>query len=138
VSADDTAPDLASRIEALESGYEFLLAYAAQGRDTDRGVGSGQSVREYLLGMQSALAGLGAAVVARARIQDAALPERCAAFFRAVEADAATAEALIALVLAQSDISSQSVDNLNASIHLRALLTDLFIVDETLKVPPRS
>ena len=30
-------------------------------------------------------------------------------------------------------ISSQMVDNLNASIHLRALLTDVFLVDEVLK-----
>jgi hypothetical protein len=26
------------------------------------------------------------------------------------------------------------IDNLNASIHLRALLTDLFLVDELLKI----
>ena len=37
------------------------------------------------------------------------------------------------LVLAQPSISSQLVDNLNASIHLRALLTDLFLIDEVLK-----
>ena len=39
----------------------------------------------------------------------------------------------IALVIAQPSISSQVIDNLNASIHLRALLTDLFLVDEVLK-----
>ena len=37
------------------------------------------------------------------------------------------------MVLAQPSISSQLVDNLNASIHLRALLTDLFLIDEVLK-----
>ena len=36
------------------------------------------------------------------------------------------------LVLAQPAISSQLIDNLNASIHLRALLTDLFLVTEIL------
>ena len=41
--------------------------------------------------------------------------------------------AAIQLVLAQPSISSQLVDNLNASIHLRALLTDLFLIDEVLK-----
>jgi hypothetical protein len=40
------------------------------------------------------------------------------------------------VVLALDDIGSQIVDNLNASIHLRALLTDVFIIDEALK--PRS
>jgi len=36
-------------------------------------------------------------------------------------------------VLAQSSISSQLIDNLNASIHLRALLTDLFLISEVVK-----
>jgi hypothetical protein len=39
----------------------------------------------------------------------------------------------VRLVLAKSAISSQLIDNVNASIHLRALLTDLFIIDESLK-----
>jgi hypothetical protein len=42
-------------------------------------------------------------------------------------------QAALQLVLAQPAISSQMVDNLNASIHLRALLTDLFLIDEVFK-----
>ncbi len=42
------------------------------------------------------------------------------------------------LVLAQPSISSQLVDNLNASIHIRALLTDLFLIDEVFKTYRRS
>ena len=30
-------------------------------------------------------------------------------------------------------ISSQMIDNVNASIHVRALLTDVFVIDEILK-----
>ena len=45
----------------------------------------------------------------------------------------AQARQVLRLVLAREDISSQLIDNLNASIHLRALLTDLFVVDEVLK-----
>jgi hypothetical protein len=37
------------------------------------------------------------------------------------------------LVLAQPAIGSQLIDNLNASIHLRALLADLFLVTEALE-----
>ena len=33
----------------------------------------------------------------------------------------------------EKSYKSQLVDNLNASIHLRALLTDLFLIDEALK-----
>ena len=44
------------------------------------------------------------------------------------------AGAAIRLVLAQPAISSQLIDNLNASVHLRTLLTDIFLLDETLKI----
>jgi len=43
------------------------------------------------------------------------------------------AQAAVRLVLAQPSITSPLVDNLNASIHVRAMLTDLFLVDEVLK-----
>ena len=39
----------------------------------------------------------------------------------------------VELVLAQPAISSQLVDNLNASSHLRAVLTDLFLFGEILR-----
>jgi hypothetical protein len=131
--------DLDERIEAIETGYEFLLAYAAQGRDTDKGAAAGRNVREYLEKMVAALDGLGATIEQSAASVDATLPRVAAAFFAAVDGDARVARAAISLVLARPDISSQLVDNLNASIHLRALLTDLFVVDEALKPPkPRA
>jgi hypothetical protein len=39
-------------------------------------------------------------------------------------------------VLSKPDISSQLVDNLNASIHLRAVLTDIFLLDELYGAKP--
>ena len=56
-----------------------------------------------------------------------------AAFMAVIDRDARASRAAVGIVLAQSGISSQLIDNLNASIHLRALLTDLFLVDEALK-----
>jgi hypothetical protein len=48
--------------------------------------------------------------------------------------------AAMELVLGQPTISSQFIDNLNANIHLRALLTDLFllhgVLSERLKADP--
>ncbi len=128
-----TTDDLRQRIEAIETGYEFMLAYAAQGRHSDKGAAAGRNVREYLDKMVAALEGLSGVVGACANGLDAELPRKGAAFFAAVDADARVALAALRLVLAREDISSQLVDNLNASIHLRALLTDLFIVDEVLK-----
>jgi len=137
-STVDPRTDLEQRIEAVESGYEFMLAYAAQGRETDKGAGSGRSVREYLERMATALDGLGAVAAACASSVDPNLAQASGAFFAAVDSDARIAQAAVRLALARADISSQLVDNLNASIHLRALLTDLFVVDEALKPPKKG
>jgi hypothetical protein len=55
------------------------------------------------------------------------------AFLAVLDRDSRDSLSAIELVLAQPAISSQLIDNLNASIHLRALLTDLFLLGETLK-----
>ena len=60
------------------------------------------------------------------------------AFISVVERDVRSAQAAVQLVLAQPSIGSQLVDNLNASIHLRAVLTDLFLLDEVLKLHARA
>jgi hypothetical protein len=113
--------NIGERCTAIEECYEFMLAYAAQGLDTDAGSQSGTQVREFLRRTVTALTGIGEG------IDDAA--------FRAVvESDARDSLAAVELVLAQPAISSQLIDNLNASIHLRALLTDLFLLDEVLKL----
>ena len=46
--------DAAARIDTIERGYEYLLAYAAQGRQEDRGT----EVRATLTAMHVALTGL--------------------------------------------------------------------------------
>ena len=69
-------------------------------------------------------------------------PERYHAFIDVLRRDASDALAAIRLVVAQSGITSQMIDNLNGLIHLRALLTDAFLIDEILRPdaeqPPRA
>ena len=126
---------LSERIDTIESGYEFMLAYAAQGRETDRdasGSGAGFELREFLQKMATALDGLGAEIMSTAEKQEAEFgPSKV--FLEAIDDDAQKALALIKLVMAKPDVSSLLIDNVNASIHLRALLTDLFIIDEAFK-----
>jgi hypothetical protein len=130
---DSARAELDQCVDAVETGYEFLLAYAAQGRQTDRGAGPDKDVRGYLQAMSTALTGLADAARRCAAERNPDLLAETSAFFDAIETDAATANAAIRLVLAQSDIGSQLIDNLNGSIHLRAVLTDIFVVDEALK-----
>ena len=59
--------------------------------------------------------------------------DRFAAFLTVLDRDAQDSLAAMELVLAQPTISSQLIDNLNASMHLRALLTDVFLVGEILR-----
>ena len=126
--------ELEKRIDAIESAYEFMLAYAAQGRDSDSGTGAGASeLRNYLDGMNAALDGLGDTVNAIASAKNSAAATNAKTFLQAIDEDARRAKGIVQLVLAQDGISSQLIDNVNGSIHLRALLTDLFVIDEALK-----
>lgn len=128
--------DIAERCNTIEESYEFMLAYAAQGLPTDSGSQSGGQIREYLRRAADALRGLSdssAKALQQERLEPA---ERYQAFFEVLNRDAADSLAAIELVLAQPTISSQLIDNLNASIHLRALLTDLFLLTEMAKPQP--
>jgi hypothetical protein len=128
--------DIAERCNTIEESYEFMLAYAAQGLPTDSGSQSGGQIREYLRRAAHALRGLPESC-AKALQQECLEPvERYRAFFEMLVRDAADSLAAIELVLAQAAISSQLIDNLNASIHLRALLTDLFLLTEIVKPQP--
>jgi hypothetical protein len=125
--------DLRRRVDVIESGYELMLAYAAQGLPSDQGSSTGGQLRDALAGFDAALTGL--ATLFR-EIVAAEYPERAgvyADFLDVLERDAHSAQAAIRVVTGQPGISSMLVDNLNASTHVRALLTDLFLVDEALK-----
>ena len=123
---------LRERIDAVEAAYEFMLAYAAQGVAGDEEGGSTE-IRARLKRSDGALEGLASLLKAAVKKKKLGQAERYRAFILVIEQDAGIARAAIQLVLAQRAISSQLIDNLNALIHLRALLTDLFLIDEVLK-----
>jgi hypothetical protein len=130
----ETTEDFKQRIETIEKGYEYMLAYAAQGRDSDEGNGAaGSEIRGYLQEMNKALNGLGEVALSVVTQHSGELAEASQAFLDALTADGEKTRGAIQLVLIQPGISSQLIDNLNASIHVRALLTDLFVIDEALR-----
>ena len=132
------AADFADRCDAIEECYEFMLAYAGQGLPSDAGSQAGSQVREFLTRGIQALTGI-AASCARA-VEDAHLEPaaKVQAFIAVLDRDAHDSLAALELVLAQPVISSQLIDNLNASIHLRALLTDLFLIGEIVRTRTAS
>ncbi len=125
--------EIARRCEAVEECYEFLLAYAAQGLPTDQGSKSGGQMRELLASAVKALTGLSETCALAIKEEELEPADKYSAFFGVLDRDARDSLAAIELVLAQPTISSQLVDNLNASIHLRALLTDLFLLGEIVR-----
>ena len=119
---------LAHRIDAIEAAYEYMLAYAAQGR-SDEPAGPG-NIRDFLKRAEAALDGLDGAARSSAK---GGLAAAAGPFIDVLAEDTRKALAAVRLALATRAITSQIVDTLNASIHLRALLTDLFLIDESLK-----
>jgi len=121
------ATDFLDRSDAIEECYEFMLAYAGQGVAEE-----GAQVRGFLERAAAALEGLAQScsdALAQARPE---FFDKSRKFLAVTNRDANDSLAAIEMVLAQPVISSQLIDNLNASIHVRALLTDLFLVEEVL------
>jgi hypothetical protein len=126
------------RCDAIEECYEFMLAYAAQGVAGDASSPSVGQLRTLLARAEEALLGLAdafGAAVADAGLEPAS---RYQSFLAVLDRDARDSLAAVQLVLAQGAISSQLIDNLNASIHVRAMLTDIFLIDEVLASHLRS
>jgi hypothetical protein len=133
MSPEAAREELSRRADAIEGGYEMMLAYAAQGLATDQGAANSSQLREHIQRFDVALTGLAQTYRDCASALGVGPKEALDGFLKTLEADAATTQSALRLVLGQPGISSQMIDNLNASIHVRALLTDVFIVDEILK-----
>ena len=126
--------DLSERCDTIEECYEFMLAYAAQGLPSDEGSRSGGQIREYLGRAVKAISGLADSCATAVKQEHLDPAEKYRSFFAVLERDASDSLAAIEVVLAQPAIGSPLIDNLNASIHLRALLTDLFLLTEIAKI----
>jgi hypothetical protein len=124
--------EIEEHCETIEDCYEFTLSYAAKGFSTDEGSDAGQQLRDKLTHSVQAMRRLEAGCASAARELSLTPAEKYESFFAVLARDAESSVAAVELVLAQPAISSQLIDNLNASIHLRALLTDLFLVTEIL------
>jgi hypothetical protein len=121
--------------ETIEDCYEFTLSYAAKGVSADESSDLGRQLREKLKRAVDAMRRLESACAALVETQEVTHAEKYQAFFAVLARDAQSSIAAVELVLAQPVIAPQLIDNLNASIHLRALLTDLFLVTEILARP---
>ena len=126
--------EICRRCNTVEESYEFMLAYAAQGVSSGDGSQSGGRIREVLQRAVDALSGLTDACRTAVRADAPDSAEKYLAFLDVLDRDAHDSIRIIELVLAQPAISSQLIDNLNASMHLRAVLTDLFLLSDIARI----
>jgi len=126
--------EIEDRCDAIEECYEFMLAFAGKGLPGDEG----SQVRHHLQRAIDALHELAKSFgdfIEKHRLEPAA---KYQTFLNILKRDSADSLATLELVLAQPVISSQLIDNLNASIHVRALLTDIFLLHGLLNERLRS
>lgn len=119
-------------IDQIEEAYEFMLAYAAQGRQQEYDTEGASQIRRYLERFSSALDTIAAAIPQLLRDEG---PGH--AFAERFASDAKVMKSIINLLVSQPSITSDMIDNTNGLIAVRALLTDLFFVDQVV-LPPRG
>ena len=118
------AAGIRERIEAIEEAYEYMLAYAAQGRASEGAGPEGARIRAFLARFEEA-----ARFIAD-RVDDALAGEESAGFRAAFARDSAAMLSVLAILRSRADISSEMVDNANGLIAVRAYLTALFFLDK--------
>lgn len=127
----DEAAGIRNAIDQVEEAYEFMLAYAAQGRKSEAGETGGESqIRQYLRRMDEALGVLG-----NATAKGLGGPE-AEGFAKRAAQDIEAVSSVVALLLARPSISSEMVDNTNGLFVMRSFLTGLFFIDQVV-LPPR-
>ena len=125
--------EILEHCNTVEECYEFMLAYAAQGRPSDQGQQVGRTDSRISAARCNSYSSAGRRMFEGCERGTPRAGRKISSIPCVLDRDAQDSLAAIDLVLAQPSISSQLVDNLNASVHLRALLTDLFLVSDILR-----
>ncbi len=111
--------EIRRRIEEIEEAYEFMLAYAAQGR-AEEGA-DGTQIRNFLTRFGKAVDAIPDMLETTAA---------AAGFLARFREDSKTMASVIEIMLARGNISSEVVDNANGLIAVRSYLTSLFFLDK--------
>ena len=125
---DSAAARMRNAFDIIEEAYEFMLAYAAQGRKSEESKSSGPSqIRQFLLRFRTATQEL---VDMMEDLKDD--DDVGAEFLRRWLDDARCIRSVIGLLLAQPSINSEMIDNTNGLLVMRSFLTDIFFADQVM------
>ncbi|MCY4462572.1 MAG: hypothetical protein OXC26_19575 [Albidovulum sp.] len=124
---DSAAARMRNAFDIIEEAYEFMLAYAAQGRKSEESKSSGPSqIRQFLLRFRTATQEL------VDMMEDLKDDNAGAEFLRRWLDDARCIQSVIGLLLAQPSINSEMIDNTNGLLVMRSFLTDIFFADQVM------
>ncbi len=117
-------------IEIVEEAYEFMLAYAAQGRMEEGAGPDGAHIRNFLQRFAEAAGGMRSqtkGLMAGGKSDGGALLD-------SFQRDTDIVLSILHLLLGRDNISSEMVDNTNGLIVMRSYLTTLFFIDKAIIV----
>ena len=115
-------------IEIVEEAYEFMLAYAAQGRAEEGAGPDGAHIRTFLARFAEAAGAMrpqAGALMAGGKSDGGALLD-------SFQRDSDTVLSVLHLLLGRDNISSEMIDNTNGLIVMRSYLTTLFFIDKAI------
>lgn len=115
-------------IEIVEEAYEFMLAYAAQGRAEEGAGPDGAHIRTFLARFAEAAGAMrpqAGALMAGGTSDGGALLD-------SFQRDSDTVLSVLHLLLGRDNISSEMIDNTNGLIVMRSYLTTLFFIDKAI------
>ena len=119
--------DIRENIEAIEEAYEFMLAYAAQGRAEEGAGADGAQIRTFLIRFSAAVDSIAEALEKITQSNAEAID-----FVKGLRIESATIASVLKIMLERENISSEVVDNANGLISVRAYLTSLFFMDKAI------
>ena len=120
--------NIRSNIDIIEEAYEFMLAYAAQGR-MDEGAGpDGAHIRTFVARFADAAAAMALRIV---QLIDGETVDGIA-LRDSFQRDSETVVAVLRLLLSRQNMTSEMIDNTNGLIVMRSYLTTLFFIDKVL------
>lgn len=124
--------DIREAIDTVEEAYEFMLAYAAQGRQTESETEGASQIRGFLDRFRNALN-----VFSNHSDELLTPAASTSAFAQHFAADTNTMKAVLDMLIGKSNITSDMIDNTNGMIVVRSFLTNVFFVDQVM-LPQRD
>ena len=117
--------EIRKNIELVEEAYEFMLAYAAQGRADEGADPDGAHIRTFLTQFSEATDNI---INELDNLTEA--DGTMETFIKTAKTDADTVKSVLAIMLQKENVSSEMVDNANGLITVRSYLTALFFIDK--------